>query len=179
MSRQVREMMESELRAWYAGVQSALVLDVSKLDGVQANQVRGKLRQSGYTLHVVKNRTARRVFAGSPLEPVGKALKGPCALLTGGSTIVEAAKALMTLVKDYPGVVLKGGLVEGVSECLPVEEVARMRTRLEVIGDIAAAMRGPSSRLSACMGSPAGKIAGCVKGIVKRLEKGEAVQKVA
>lgn len=179
MSRKVKEMVETEIGNRYAKLESALVVDVSKLTGVQANTLRGKLRGHGIEMHVVKNRATKRALASSALKSVGNSLAGPCALVTGGSSIVEVAKELVALAKDYPEIVLKGGVVEGTADFLAVDKVAAMRSRMEVLGDVAGMIAGPGRRLAACLGSSGGRLAGCVKAIVEKLEKGEAITKVA
>src|SRR5947208_7569665 len=131
MSRKIKELLESEIHARYATLESALVVDVSKLTGVQANQFRGKLHSKGIELHVVKNRATRRALADSLLAPIGKSLSGPCALVTGRPSVIELAKDLVEMLKEYPTLVLKGGVVDGQPEYLPVETVAKMRGRLE------------------------------------------------
>src|SRR4051812_35553636 len=102
MSRKVKELLEGEIHKRYNALDSALVVDVSKLTGVQANQFRGRLHSKGIELHVVKNRSAKRALSQSALAPVGKSLSGPCALVTGGPSIIELAKELVEMLKEYP-----------------------------------------------------------------------------
>lgn len=179
MSRKVKEMIERDLKSAYAGTDSALVVDVSKLSGIQANTLRGKLRAKGIRLQVVPNRLAKRVLGSTAIGPVGGNLKGPCALLTGGASIIEVAKDLVELAKDYPQIVLKGGVVDGEPDYLTVEDVAKRRSRLEILGDVVAAAVAPGRKLAGCLGSPGGKLAGCVKAMIEKLEKGEAIARVA
>lgn len=171
MSRKVKEMVEKELHGRYASLESALVVDVSKLSGVQANTLRGKLRSHGVEMHVVKNRATRRALSESKIKTVGAKLTGPCALVTGGSSVIEVAKELMALLKDYPAIILKGGVVDGAPDYLPVEKVAAMRSRIEILGDVAALISGPGRRLAGCLASPGGRVAGCLKAIVDKGEK--------
>jgi large subunit ribosomal protein L10 len=178
MSRKIKELVERELKGRYHELNGALVLDVSRLTGVEANAFRGKLRAKGVEMHVVKNRAARRVLADSALSPVGKSLSGPCALITGAS-LVEVAKGLLELVKDYPAIVLKGGVIDGEPDFLTIEDISKRRTRLEIIAEAAAAAVAPGRRLAGCLRSPGGRLAGCLKALVVRLEKGEAVARVA
>lgn len=168
MSRKVKETLEKELQARYGRLDGALVMDVSRLTGVQANQVRGRLRSKGIEVHVVKNRSARRALAAAPLASVGKSLSGPCALVTGGKSVIDTAKDLLDLVKDYPQIVLKGGVVEASPDFLPVETVAKMRGRKELLGDVAAAIAAPGRRLAGCLKSGGGRVAGCLKAIADK-----------
>src|SRR5262249_18388324 len=168
MSRKVKELLEAEIRTHYGKLEGALVVDVSKLTGVQANQFRGKLHSKGIEVHVVKNRAAKLALAESSLAAIGKSLSGPCAIVTGKPSIIELAKELVELVKEYPAIVLKGGVVDGQPDYLSVETVAKMRGRLEVLGDVAAAIAAPGRRLAACLRSPGGKLAGCLKAVVDK-----------
>jgi len=179
MSRKLKERIEGELQSRYEPLEGALVVDMSKLTGVQANAMRGRLRSKGIELHVVKNRLARRVLKSSKLEPLNPALAGPCAVVTSKSSLIEVAKELVDLLKEYPEIVLKGGVVDGEPDFLPIEQVAKRRTRLEIIGDALAAAVAPGRRLTGALRSPGAKLAGCVKAIAEKLEKGETLQKVA
>jgi len=179
MSRKVKQLVESELKVRYGGFESALVVDISRLTGVQANRLRGTLREKGIEMHVVKNRAMRRALADSGLGPVGKALTGPCALVTGGQTIIHVAKQFVEMLKEYPAIVLKGGLVEGDATVMPVETVATLRTRLEIIGDVVAAITGPGRRLAGCLAGSGGRVAGCLKAVADRGESAEAATPAA
>lgn len=168
MSRKIKLQVEQEIGSRYGTLESALVVDVSKLTGVEANTLRGKLRGRGIEMHVVKNRATKRALSASALKSLGANLAGPCAVVTGGPSIIETAKELVALAKDYPNIVLKGGVVDGAPDYLAVDKVAAMRSRLEIIGDVVALIAGPGRRLAACLRSPGGKVAGCVKTIADK-----------
>lgn len=179
MSRKIKEIIEGELSRRFKAVESGLLVDVSKLTGVQANVLRGKLRAKGIQMHVVKNRLAKRVLGSSKMSAINQGLTGPCAVVTGGSSMIEVARELVDLVKEFPTIVLKGGVVDGEPDYLTVEDVSKRRSRLQVIGDVLAAAAAPGRKLSGAMRSPGGKLAGCIQAIVDKLEKGETIQRVA
>jgi large subunit ribosomal protein L10 len=174
MSKPVKNLVMAELVKRYAGVDSACVVELTGINGVATHKLRGSLRSKGIELHVIKNRLAKRALAETKLSPVREALEGPCALATGGSSIVDVAKELVRLRKDFPTLALKKTVVEGDTSLVDVELVAKWKGKLETQGEVAMLAASPGRRLAGCIVSPGGKIAGCVKAIVEKLEKAEA-----
>ena len=178
MSRVIKEMVESDLKSRYRDLGSVMVVSVHGLSGVDANLVRGELRKKKIEVHVVKNRAAKRVLAGTLLEPIGKSLKGPCAFVTGAPGAVETAQELMRLFKEYPKLELKSGLVEGETAPLSIEEISKMRSKAELQGEVLMLAMSPGRKVAGCL-NVGGKVAGCIKTIIDRLEKGETISRVA
>lgn len=178
MSRNIKDMICEDVKKAYASLDSAMVVNVHKLTGTDVNTLRGQLKKKKISIHVVKNRFAKRVLAGTALEPIGAVLTGPCAFVTGGSSPVDTAKELMNLVKDFPALELKSGVVDGETELFTIEDISKRRSKAEIQGDIIMLAVSPGRRIAGCL-NVGGKIAGCVKAIVDKLEKGEAIAKVA
>lgn len=178
MSRAVKELVERELKEEYAKLDSVMVVSVHGLKGVDVNKLRGELRKKDIAVHVIKNRAAKRVLAGTVLEPIGSILSGPCAFVTGGPGPVDTAKELLRLAKEYPAFELRSGIVDGEPELIPIEMISKRRSRAELQGDIVMLAVSPARRIAGCL-NVGGKIAGCVKAMIDKLEKSEAVAKVA
>jgi large subunit ribosomal protein L10 len=178
MSRAIKEMIESDIKDRYAKLDSVMVVSVHGLSGVEANQFRGHLRKKKIELHVVKNRAAKRVLAGTALEPLAPMLKGPCAFVSGGVGAVDTAKTLLELSKNYPKLELRKGLVEGEDSLLTIEEISKRRSKAEIQGEVVMLMTSPGRRITGSLNT-GGKVAGCIKAIIDKLEKGEAITKVA
>ena len=165
MSKPVKDLMTQEYQRRYGEMESACIVSVIGLDAISTNRLRGELRAKDLRLQVVKNSLARRAFSDGPMAPVGKALEGPCALVTGGESAIDAAKALVVLQKTYPEIELKLGMMEGDPELIEVEKLAKMKNRVELLGELAGQLLGPGARLAGCLAGPGGRIAGCVKAI--------------
>jgi large subunit ribosomal protein L10 len=178
MSRAVKELVEKELKKQYAELDSVMVVSVHKLKGTEVNKLRGELRKKGIEVHVIKNRATKRVLSGTALDPVKSILTGPCAFVTGGPSPVDTAKELLRLAKDYTTLELRCGMVEGEPEVLSVEAISKRRSRAELQGEIVMLAVSPARKIAGCL-KLGGKIAGCVKAIADKLEKGEAITKVA
>jgi large subunit ribosomal protein L10 len=178
MSRAVKELVENRIREQYSGIENVLVVNVHGLTGVEANQLRGELRKKKIELHVVKNRAARRVLTGTALQPIESILKGPCAFVTGGASPVETAKELVRLATEYPKLELRLGVLDGEMQPIPIVDISKRRSKHEILGEVMLLATSPARRVAGCL-NVGGRIAGCVKAIIDKLEKGETIAKVA
>lgn len=176
MSKTLKDMMTQELQRDYEGVDYACVVDLTGLDAGATYGLRGLLRDRHMSMHVVKNRIARRAFVGGPLEMLGRELDGPCALVTGGENAIEIARELSEAARKYPKLQLKFGLLEGEDELTPLADLASMKSLDELRSDIAGLVLSPGRNLAGAICSGGGNIAACIKTLIEKLEKGETVE---
>jgi large subunit ribosomal protein L10 len=173
MSKPVKDLISNEYASRYSNLANACVVSVIGLDAISTNKLRGELRSKQISLHVVKNSLARRAFSGSPLAPLAGTLEGPCALVVGGESIIDVAKALVEMKKKFPGLELKQGILEGDPELLDVERLSQMKSRGDLLAEVAMLIASPGRRLAGCIGGPGGRLAGCFKAIADK-EEGQA-----
>lgn len=178
MSRAVKTLVEKDVKSRYEALDSVLVVNVLGLTGNEANAFRSELRKKDVDVRVVKNASARRALSGTVLEPLTSQLSGSCAFITGGVSPVDTAKELIRLAKDYPNLELKEGIVEGEPELLSIEEISNRKSKSELQGEIVMLAMSPARRIAGQL-NVGGKIVGCVKAIIDKLEKGEKITKVA
>ncbi|MFQ5489241.1 MAG: 50S ribosomal protein L10 [Phycisphaerae bacterium] len=168
MSKLVKDMITQTLSARYDGVQDACVVDLSGLDVDRTQQLRRDLSSKSMRLHVVKNAMARRAFAGGPLEPLGKELSGPCALVTGGDNIIDVARTLVHWAKELGNIGLKEAIIDGDADLVTVDQLAQMKSKDELVGEIGLLVSSPGRALAGCLQGAGGKIAGCLKTLADR-----------
>jgi large subunit ribosomal protein L10 len=173
MSKPVKDIITQEYEALYNEVNSACVVNVIGLDAISTNKLRNELKAKKIRMQVVRNSLARRALERAPLGPLTSALDGPCALVTGGESVIDVAKTLVGLKKAYPKLELKIGMVEGDPDLLEVERMAKLKSRIETLGEVAMLIMSPARRLAGCINAPGGKIAGCLKAIADKGEKAE------
>jgi large subunit ribosomal protein L10 len=171
MSKPVKDLITKEYKSTYAGVESACVVSVIGLDAKATNKLRGELRAKDIKLQVIKNSLARRAFVDAPLSPLAEALDGPCALVTGGTSVIDVAKFLAAAKKEYPELELKLGILEGDPDLVDVAQMAKMKGRDELLADVATLIASPGRRLAGAIAGPAGRIAGCVKAMIDKAEE--------
>lgn len=168
MSKQIKEMVRAALASRYADARSACVVDLTGLDVKSTERLRRTLREKSARIQVVKNSMARRALVGTALEPLGDALEGPCALVTSEDSIIDAAKALVALTKEFATLGLKHAVYEGDPVLLTVEQLSKMRSKTELLGEVAMLVASPGRAIAGCLSSPQGKIAGCLKTIIEK-----------
>jgi large subunit ribosomal protein L10 len=174
MSKPVKDLITREYQQRYADLDSACLVSVIGLDAVATNRLRGELQRKAIRLQVMKNSLARRAFTGSRLAPLAEALTGPCALVTGGESIIDVAKTLVETRKTYPKIELKVGILAGDPELIDVERLAQMKNRQELLADVAMLIASPGRRLAGCFAGPGGRIAGCLKAMADKDEQASA-----
>ena len=168
MSKPVKAMIAESLRETYEGIENVCVVDLTGLNVQEQERVREVLREKSARLQVVRNSLARRAFKDSSLEPLGRALEGPCALVTTPASIIDTAKVLAKAADEFEHLTLKQAMLEGDPELLTVEQVSKMKGRVELLGDLAMLLTSPGRALAGCLGSPQSRIAGCLKMIIDR-----------
>lgn len=176
MSKPVKQMVTEHLRARYGDLDSALWVQVVGVDGTTTNALRRELRKRGMRLEVVKTSLFRRAVADRPLRRLAEALEGPAALITAES-LPEAARLLEDWMPRVKGLRLRGALLEGwFLDEKAVAQLSRMPGKRELQAQVAAAVRAPGARLGAALLGPGAAVAGCLKTLIERLEKGQAPQ---
>ena len=163
MSRTVKDMIAEELRERYSGVSGACVVDLAGLDVQEQQQLRIRVREKAGRLEVIKNSMAKRAFQDCVLKPLGDTLDGPCALVTSSESLIDVAKVLVEAAKEFETLGLKQAILEGDPDLLTVADLARMKSRLELIAETAMLISSPGRALAGCLGAPQSKIAGCLK----------------
>jgi large subunit ribosomal protein L10 len=170
MSKPVKDIITKEYKSRYGEQDSACLVNVVGMDAITTNRLRGELKKKNIRIQIVKNSLARRAFLDTALAPLAKALEGPCALVTGGESVIDIAKTLMETKQRYPKLELKQGVLPGDEEPLAIEQLAKMKSRVELLGEIAMLLTSPGRRLAGCFAGPGGRIAGCVKAIADKSE---------
>ncbi|GMV98502.1 MAG: hypothetical protein AMXMBFR83_28520 [Phycisphaerae bacterium] len=174
MSKPVKDLVTNEYKRVFGQADGACVVSVIGLDAISTNKLRGELRARKIQMKVVKNSLARRAFAGTSLAPLAAALTGPCALVTGGESTIDVAKALVELKRAYPKIELKQGVLGGEADLIDLERLATMKNKAELLGEVAMLIASPGRRIAGAVAGPAGRIAGCVKALAEKNEGAEA-----
>lgn len=166
MSKYVKELMTQDLRRRLQGVDSALLVNISRLNGVTNTKLRRELREKKISLMVVKNSLAKRAVAGTALAPMFEGLTGPAAICWGGEDIVSLAKEVLRLAgqKEYEQLEIRGGCMEG--KRLDVEEVkalSTMPTRQELLSQLVGQILSPGANLAAQLLGTASRLAAQIR----------------
>jgi len=168
MSKPLKNMLAGYLKDRFDGVDSACVVDLTGLDVATTERLRTTIREKKGRVEVVKNRVAKHAFSDTPLAPLGAAFTGPCAVVTTEDSIIDVAKALVDFAKEFKALTLKEAILEGDPGLISVTDLSKMKSRDEIVGEIAGLIGGPGRLIAGAIGSSGGKIAGCLKAIAEK-----------
>lgn len=168
MSKRIKDLITQQYKQRYEEVDSGCLVSLVGLDAVSTNRLRGQLREKNLHMQVIRNRLAKRALKGRPLEPLTRGLEGSCALVHGGESVIDVAKTLVNLAKGYEALTLMTGLIDGDDELIPVLDLAKLKSKSELIGEVAMVVSSPGRALAGAMAGAGGRIAGCLKTIAER-----------
>ncbi len=169
MSKPIKRMVTGYLKNRFEDQSSACVVDLTGLDVASTQAIRTGLRENNARMEVVKNRLARQAFNDTPLQPLGEVLSGPCALVTvEDDTIIDVAKKLVELSKKYKSLKLKTAIFDGDPDLLTVQDMSKMKSLGDLLGEIAGLIGGPGRLVAGAVSAPQAKIAGCLKAIADK-----------
>lgn len=180
MSKYVKDMMTEELRSRYADLDSALWVEILGVDGITTNQFRRALHDKQMRLEIVKTSLLRRAVTERPLSRLADRMQGPAALVTGGESTTDIAKIVEEWQPKMQGLRMRGALVEGeLIDESSVVNLSKMPTKRDLQAQIAALLLTPGGKIAGAIKAPGARIAACVKTIIEKLEKGEAITKAS
>jgi large subunit ribosomal protein L10 len=175
MSKYVKNILAKELEGKFASVGEFVIIDMTGIDGVTNNHLRGKLGQQGIKLTMVKNAMMRQAAKTLGMTAaIDLFAAGPCTVAYGADNAVDLAKQ----IKAAAGKVVikfRGAYVDGAAlDAKNAANLVNMKSRVELQGEVIMLANSPARRLAKAVISPAGVIAGCIKTLADKEEKAAA-----
>lgn len=185
MSKAIKNIIMRDYQARIASAADqhtdAMIISIRGLKAVDTTRMRNGLAKKNIRVTMIRNSLARKTFEGTPLAPLGELLTGSSALAYGGQSVVEVAREIVALIAKMPVIELKGAILDGTvyKGKNGVIELSKFPTKDEAIGNVVTLIVSPAKKLMAQVRGPGSKVAGIVKAIEEKLEKGETISKVA
>ena len=146
------------LKGVFAGAGAVVVTHYVGLTVANMNDLRGRLRQEGATLKVVKNRLAQKALNGSS-DAALSLFKGPVAIAYANDP-VAAAKVTAQYAKDNENFKVIGALMgEDVLDAKAVAALATLPSLDELRGKLVGLLQAPATRIAGVLQAPAGALA--------------------
>jgi large subunit ribosomal protein L10 len=162
------------LAADLSGVSMVVVTQNLGLTVAEATDLRRRMRASGSTFRVAKNRLAHLAVQGTRFEGLTPMLKGPTAL-AWSTDPVAVAKTAVEFAKTNEKLVLIGGALgtqtlsaDGVKALAELPSLETLRAR------ILGMLQTPATRLAGVLQAPAGQLARVFGAYAKRDEEAQA-----
>jgi large subunit ribosomal protein L10 len=174
MSKQVKNWITSELTERFKGVDGVGVLNPRGINATKNNLIRRRMHEKGLKMTVVKNALAKRATENSKIKGFEKLLDGPSAVVYGQKvSISQIARFLLDEVKTDENIELRGMFFDGevYTGKKGVEDVSKLPTREEAIGQVVALLLSPGRNLGAALKGPGGKLGGILKAIEAKAPK--------
>jgi large subunit ribosomal protein L10 len=173
MSKRVKSLIERDLGNKLKDVESVAVINPRGIDATKTNGIRRRLREKGLRMTVVKNTLVKRATAKSAIAGFEKLLDGPSAVIYGEGSISAVARLLMEEKKTDDKIELRGIFFDGeiYTGEKGVEQVSKLPTREEAIGQIIALVLSPGKNLAGAITGPGKKLASIIKAIEEKAEK--------
>lgn len=181
MSKPVKEIMMRDYRERMGDHEDALVVSLRGISSNDTNHIRSSLEEKDIRVTVVRNRLFLKVFEGTGLSALEPVLTGSNAVAYGAESVVEIARAVVDLVKDFPGIEMKGAVLDGALYAgeSGVDRLSKFPTRDEAIAEDVTLILSPGRNLVGAVKGPGSTVAGIIKSIEGKLEDGETIAKTA
>ena len=173
MSKTVKGLIQKELAERFKDIDGVAVINPRGMAATKTNQIRRKLRENGLRMSVVKNTIAKRAVESSKLKGFDALLDGPSAVIYGTAGIATIARLLLEEKKLDDKLELRGMFFDGEVYIgdKGVEQVSKLPTREEAIGQLVAIILSPGKNLAGAIKGPGSKLASILKTIEENAGK--------
>ena len=180
MSKPVKELIARDYKERLGELDDALVISLRGIDSNTTNTIRSALRKKEIRVTVVRNALFNNAFADTKLGGLAPVLKGSSTLAYGAESVVHVAREIVELVKKHPDIELKGAVLDGelFEGEAGVKRLSTFPTKDEAIAKDVSIILGPGRKLVGAIKGPGSGVAGILKAISDKLEKGETISKL-
>lgn len=169
MLRDDKEAVIAEVAQLLEERETVFVSDYRGLTMASLTELRGKLRESGARVKVVKNTLGGIAADRAGREAIKELLSGPTAVTFCGDDVVAAAKALSEFARTHPQLVVRGGLLQSsLIDANGVKALASMPPREVLVAQVVGTMAAPLTGLVTVL---QGTISGFVRALNQVAEK--------
>jgi large subunit ribosomal protein L10 len=155
---QKQEAIET-LKGEFAGAGAVVVTHYMGLTVAEMTDLRGRLREQGAQLKVVKNTLALKALDGSAGEAGDALFKGPVAIAYGAD-VTSAAKVATQYAKDNEKFTVVGGFMgEQVLDQASIKALASLPSLDQLRAKLIGLLQAPATKIAGVLQAPAGQLA--------------------
>jgi large subunit ribosomal protein L10 len=176
MSKLVKDLITKELSTRLKDLDGVAVINPRGINATKNNLIRRRLHAKGLRMMVVKNTLARRATEGTGLKGFARLLDGPSAVIYGSASLPSIARVVLDEKKADDTIELRGVFFDGEVYIgdKGVEQVSKLPTREEAIGQVVSAILGPGATLAAALKGPGGTLGAMLKSIEEKAKEKES-----
>lgn len=170
MARPDKANTVAELTDHFRTSNAAVLTEYRGLTVAQIKTLRRSLG-STVTYSVVKNTLSKIAAKQAGVAGLDDLLAGPSAIAFVKGDAVEAAKSLRDFAKEFPALVIKGGILDGKPlSAKDVNAIADLESREVLLSKLAGAMKAKQSQAAALFAAPLSKTARALGALQAKLE---------
>ena len=159
MDRAQKQDAIEALKSDFAGAGAVVVTHYMGLTVAEMTDLRGRLRQEGAQLKVVKNTLAQKALGGAIGEAGDALFKGPVAIAYAPDA-VSAAKVATQYAKDNDKFTVVGGFMGAeVLDKASVTALASLPSLDQLRAKLIGLLQAPATKIAGVLQAPAGQLA--------------------
>lgn len=159
MDRAQKREFVTEMHGVFENAGVIVVAHYSGLTVSQMNDLRGRMREGGAHLRVVKNRLAKLALEGTDVAGAVDLFEGPTVVAYSDDP-VAAPKAAVSFAKQNDKLVVLGGAMgTNMLDANGVKALAELPSLDELRGKLVGMISTPASRIAQILSAPAGQVA--------------------
>jgi len=144
----LRENLASNLKEGLQSRSNAFVLSYSRLSAGQMNNLRKDLKKIGAQVFVSKNRIAKIALKEIQKDSLAERIKGQTLFVWSSTDSAEVSKTLVKFSKEWEGLVIHGGLLEGaVMNESEIQRLSELPSRDVLLAQLLQVMQSPITGL--------------------------------
>lgn len=160
MDRTTKESAVAELTNVFANTGAVVLANYSGMTVAEMTALRGKLREQGCTLKVVRNRLAKLALKGQKGEGASDMFRGTIAIAYSDD-FTAAPKVVTEYAKSNDKFEIVGGFMdEEIMDAKGVDILSKMPSREELIATVAARLLGQACEVVSRLTNPGQTLAG-------------------
>lgn len=168
MKKEDKQPIIQSLEGLFASNSTYYLIDFKKMKVSQSVELRKLLRKNAFTYKVIKNRLALRALGEKCPEALRPFFQKPTAIAFADKDPVKLAKILKDFSNQGKILAVKGGQVEGrLMPAARFDEVSRLPSRKDMLGQLAGMMAQPLRRFLGTLQAPLGNV-GILLGELKK-----------
>ena len=148
MNREEKTELLGLLNDVFSNAESVVVAEYIGLTVAETEALRKKIRETGASLRVTKNRIARLAVKGTKFEGLADIFKGPIALAYASDPIA-ACKACVEFAKENEKLVIVGGaLADKALTIAEIKELASIPSMDELRAKLVGLLQAPAAKMA-------------------------------
>jgi large subunit ribosomal protein L10 len=143
-----RQLMVEEYKRRIQSSQYILLANCKGINAMAMNDIRAKLKNLSSKMMVVRNNLLRRAFQEMELQQLLEYIQGELGIIYGTGDPIQVAKEIKRLTKEYEGLKLQAGYLEGkVFDQKGMLKIAELPSRDMLYAQIVGLIKAPISNL--------------------------------